>query len=52
MAHDWMIKILEYLALYAAENRLPRLSAHLEVALMLAHVEIANLDNPSSSPGD
>jgi hypothetical protein len=42
MKHDWMIRALEDLQAYAAENRLPALAAHLDEAKLLAFTEAAS----------
>ncbi len=42
MSHLWLIETLADLRAYAAGHGLPMLADHLETALELAHLEIAN----------
>ncbi len=50
VTQHWIIEALTDLRLYAAENDLPALAEHLEAAIELAHLELANLDDPPPEP--
>ncbi len=42
MSHIWLIESLADLRAYAARNNLPALAEHLDTAIQLAHLELAN----------
>jgi hypothetical protein len=41
VSHVWLIETLVELRIYAVQNGLPALAEHLEMAIQLAHVELA-----------
>lgn len=50
LSQFWIIETLSELRLYAARNDLPRLAEHLESAIQVAHVELANAPDARSAP--
>lgn len=50
MPHDWLIETLTEALSYARDQNLPALSAHLEQAIHLAHLEIAQTSPSGHTP--
>lgn len=50
MSHDWLIETLTEALRYARDQNLPALSAHLEQAIHLAHLEIAQTSPSGHTP--
>lgn len=50
MSHDWLIETLNEALRYAREQDLLALSAHLEQAIQLAHLEIAQTSPSGHAP--
>ncbi|WP_175546824.1 hypothetical protein [Natronohydrobacter thiooxidans] len=50
MSHDWLIETLNEALRYAREQDLLALSAHLEQAIQLAHLEIAQTSPSGHTP--
>lgn len=56
MSHSWLFNSLADLRAYAARNNLPELAEHLDMAIQLAHLELANraandTNAPTRDPG-
>lgn len=50
MSQQWLIETLAELQAYAARNAMPALAEHLETAVHLAHLELANARPPPQDP--
>lgn len=50
MSHVWLIESLVELRVYAAQSGLPELAKHLDVAIQLAHLEIAMREGGDGAP--
>ncbi len=50
MTQHWIIEALTNLRIYAAENNLTALAEHLDAAIQLAHLELANLEKAPPEP--
>ena len=50
MSHFWLIESLADLRAYAARHNLPALAEHLDIAIQLAHLELANKAANESHP--
>lgn len=51
MSHVWLIESLVELRAYAAQNGLPELARHMELAIQLAHVELALRESIETGSG-
>lgn len=45
MSHEWIIESLAELKAYAEQHGWPALAAHLNIAIQIAHLEIAQSDS-------